>query len=66
MSSMRSSAIWTMAGRMAFMRLAVNHLPTRRRQRWCSSPLSGMIAAISLLNTPPPSADSRAASGALS
>ena len=52
MSSMSCSAIRAIAGRSAVIRLAVNHLPTRRRQCWCSSPPSGMIGAISLLNNP--------------
>ncbi|MBB3724340.1 hypothetical protein FHR33_000200 [Nonomuraea dietziae] len=64
---MSCSAICVIAGRRAVIRLAVNHLPTRRRHRWCSSPLSGMICAISLLNSPPDSsADSLAASSAFS
>ncbi|MFB9884005.1 hypothetical protein ACFFMN_39355 [Planobispora siamensis] len=37
MSSTRSSAIRAIAGRRAVIRLAVNHLPTRRRQCRCAS-----------------------------
>ena len=45
----------SIAGRSAFIRLAVNHLPIMRRHRRCSSPCCGSTFAISLLNTPPDS-----------
>ncbi len=54
-SSMSCSAIASIAGRSAFIRLAVNHLPIIRRHRRCPSPCWGSTFAISLLNTPPDS-----------